>query len=68
MKNVKRLRWVDFARGLAMLSVIIGHEKTGFLKFLIFSFHMPIFFLLSGYTSHKRKTVEEIKKNSNQVS
>lgn len=50
----KRIEWVDLAKGIAILAVITGHETSGFIKFLIFSFHMPIFFILSGYTSRQR--------------
>lgn len=45
-----RMQWIDSARGIAMLSVILGHMNIGNnLKHVIFSFHMPFFFLLSGY-------------------
>lgn len=50
-RNVSgRERWIDVARGLAMLCVIVGHMGHGKLvKIWIFSFHMPLFFLLAGY-------------------
>ena len=48
----KRIEWVDIAKGIAILLVIIGHTvKFGSLsRNIIFSFHMPLFFILSGYT------------------
>lgn len=47
-----RIDWIDVAKGIAILLVIIGHTlKMGaFLRNIIFSFHMPLFFILSGYT------------------
>lgn len=45
----KRLEWIDTARGIAMLCVILGHMNIGGLKHIIFSFHMPLFFLLGGF-------------------
>lgn len=47
-----RIDWIDVAKGIAILLVIIGHTlKTGtFWRHTIFSFHMPLFFILSGYT------------------
>ena len=46
----KRIGWLDIARGLAMLGVIYGHvlpREAGFGKW-IYSWHMPIFFLITG--------------------
>ena len=47
-----RIGWVDAAKGLAILLVIVGHtvESGTFTRNIIFSFHIPLFFLLSGYT------------------
>lgn len=45
-----RITYVDFAKGLAMLLVLIGHINTyPFFKQMIYSFHMPLFFILSGF-------------------
>ncbi|WP_088190097.1 acyltransferase family protein [Sphingobium sp. Z007] len=47
-----RLDWVDVARGLGMLAVVIGHVWTrGPVRDAMYSFHMPLFFLLSGMLS-----------------
>ena len=40
---------IDVARGLAIILVIIGHLNTNFTQF-IYSFHMPLFFVVSGMT------------------
>ena len=48
----RRLLWLDMAKGLAMLTVVLGHcmsDTTG-LHDIIYSFHMPLFFALAGYT------------------
>lgn len=45
-----RVEWIDLAKGLTMLLVIAGHSVYGRLRGLIFSFHMPLFFILSGLT------------------
>lgn len=39
---------IDIAKGIAILLVIIGHLDIPFLTGFIFSFHMPIFFIISG--------------------
>ncbi|WP_076459669.1 acyltransferase family protein [Limosilactobacillus caccae] len=51
LKNT-RIIWVDIAKAIAIILMIIGHEcsKKSIIAF-IFSFHMPLFFMMSGYTS-----------------
>lgn len=46
----KRVEWIDIAKGITMLLVILGHSVFGVLRGAIFSFHMPLFFILSGMT------------------
>ena len=54
MNNMKkhtslRLPWLDAAKGLGIVLVVMGHITTDpLLERLIFSFHMPLFFFLSG--------------------
>jgi acyltransferase len=46
----KRLDWLDVGKGLGMLLVILGHADIPVsLKTYIYTFHMPLFFFLSGY-------------------
>ncbi len=47
-----RLDWLDIAKGIAIILVIVGHtvENLSPLRHVIFSFHMPLFFILAGYT------------------
>lgn len=55
----KRIQWIDIARGIAILLVIIGHSLgnywPGYLGNFIFVVHMPIFFILSGYLYHLKE-------------
>lgn len=48
-----RLRWLDAARGLAMLLVLIGHTVPGndVVIGALYTFHLPLFFVISGYAS-----------------
>jgi len=54
----KRIEWIDIARGIAILAVIVGHTlgpyNGKFVGSWIFAFHMPIFFILSGYLYRQR--------------
>lgn len=45
----ERLDWVDVARGIGILAVVVGHIWTrGGVRDALYGFHMPLFFLLSG--------------------
>jgi len=49
---VHRDRSIDYARSLGILLVVAGHSQGPWpLEKAIYSFHMPLFFLLSGYLS-----------------
>ena len=52
-----RVEWVDIAKGILLYTVVIGHsvifDSESFR--LIFAFHMPAFFFLSGYTLNFEK-------------
>ena len=50
-QTVSRLGYIDFAKGIAILSVIVGHlyQPPGLTGRVIYSFHMPLFFIVSGY-------------------
>lgn len=66
----KRLDYIDCAKGIAMLLVIIGHTFLNeSVQQLIYSFHMPLFFIASGLTAkyptkenYKQKTLALAKK------
>lgn len=60
-----RIRYIDLAKGLTMLLVLVGHIDTiEPVKHLIYSFHMPLFFLLSGYFMKLEGDIQvEIKKS-----
>ena len=64
MQKHSRLHYIDIAKGMAMLLVIIGHcsysEKI--LVGWLYSFHMPLFFALSGFTfrPQRYKTLREV--------
>ena len=47
----ERIHWIDIAKGIAIICVFLGHTITteGVLSSFIYLFHMPLFFMLSGY-------------------
>ncbi len=46
----KRISWIDMAKGYGILFVIWAHLGTGALSTWMYSFHVPLFFFLSGVT------------------
>jgi len=56
----KRILWIDVAKAIAIICMIIGHiVPLGELRNLIYSFHMPLFFVLTGFTMKKVSTRKE---------
>lgn len=47
-----RQEWLDILKGLGIIAVVVGHVMDWR---YVYSFHMPLFFLISGYTFHARK-------------
>ena len=66
--SADRLLWLDVAKGIGIVFVVIGHALGGLIDsrlgmgldrfretfFIIYTFHMPLFFMLSGLTVARR--------------
>ena len=56
----KRIAYIDVAKGIGILLMILGHTMTpGWGKDVIYSFHMPLFFVCSGMTCHLSASVDQ---------
>ena len=44
-----RIRSVDVARGVAIVCIVLGHLGVDGINRVVFTFHVPLFCLLSGY-------------------
>lgn len=55
MVTKKHIEWIDIAKGIGVLLVIVGH--TFFLGIVapLYTFHLPLFFLLSGLVFNEEK-------------
>lgn len=66
MGNIKRLEYLDYIKGFSILLVILGHiyDSSKFIKIWIYSFHIPLFFIISGalikYTNIKKRSMKNI--------
>jgi fucose 4-O-acetylase-like acetyltransferase len=69
----ERIKWIDISKAIAIIFVIIGHTAPfgSIERNMIFSFHMPLFFILSGYNftlpDSLMKVKERIIKNIRQL-
>lgn len=51
-KKAGRLAWLDAAKGVGIILVVIGHAwKSIDVRDPIYAFHMPLFFIAAGYVS-----------------
>lgn len=63
----KRIPWIDACKGIGISFVVLGHLVRGYMKadvfsgylsvmgrifYIVYGFHMPLLFILSGYTFH----------------
>lgn len=64
-----RIEWMDIAKAIAILAMVEGHVVPygGYMRNWIYSFHMPLFFLLTGFTikpvSSGRELLRAVKKD-----
>lgn len=56
---MRRIDYIDYSKGLLIFLVILGHciDGENYLKNIIYSFHMPAFFIVSGILLNYSSTV-----------
>lgn len=59
----KRDAEFDIAKGILILCVVIGHGGSDSIADFMYRFHMPLFFILSGYFMQKHSNVSEYAKS-----
>ncbi len=53
-----RYNWLDISKGFGIIFVVIGHvlmPTVNMLTIFIYSFHIPLFFIVAGYTYNGEK-------------
>ena len=58
-----RLLYVDIAKGIAMICIILGHLGNSSINRVVFTFHVPIFFFITGYFINSNRDLKEFIKN-----
>lgn len=56
----KRLYYIDIAKGIAIFLVVLGHTYRGnIVQNWLYSFHMPLFFFISGWLYEGKNNFED---------
>lgn len=63
-KSKAHIMWIDWAKIIGIFLVTLGHGGLVGEEFknFIYSFHMPLFFVISGYLYYQRSFVETFKR------
>lgn len=57
--NVERLHYVDIIKGIGIILVVLGHTYRGnVVQNWLYSFHMPLFFFISGWLLNIEKIIQ----------
>lgn len=56
---MQRIQWIDVAKGWGIVFLIYGHITNDLLSKWIYTFHIPLFFFLSGYVFNPNKKFPE---------
>lgn len=59
----RRLEYVDVAKGIGIICIILGHLGLASVNKVVFTFHVPIFFLITGYFTNSNRSTNDFIKN-----
>lgn len=66
MKGIKmgnsRLRYIDIAKGIAIICIILGHLGNSNINRFVYTFHVTIFYLITGYFISTKRPVKDFVK------
>lgn len=58
--NVERKEWIDYLRGVGVILILLGHSLVPQkINAWIYGFHMPLFYIISGYLHDRDKWAEK---------
>lgn len=62
VKKEKRISYIDIARGISIIFMIVGHLGLGYNAGtrIIYSFHMPLFIIVSGMFFKEDENIKEL--------
>lgn len=59
MEKNNRIRFIDIAKGIAIICIIIGHLDIKEINRFVYTFHVPIFFIITGYFINNKLSINE---------
>lgn len=63
----ERINWIDWAKSICMFLVVFAHchitDEQRVITLIIYSFHMPLFFFLSGILCKNKRSLYHIRKD-----
>lgn len=62
-RKEKRNNYLDIAKGIAIISIIIGHLDIEIVNRIVFTYHIPVFLLITGYFISEKRSVKEFALN-----
>lgn len=63
---MQRKVWIDYAKAIGITTVVMGHSvyTNPHIVDVIFLFHMPLFFFISGYLFNAKKSLSDITRSN----
>ena len=58
MEKGNRTQSVDIAKGILIILVVVAHAQMDIVHDIIFMFHMPLFFVISGFLMKREKLLK----------
>ena len=62
-----RLDWPDVAKGICIISVILGHQGISWINQIVYVYHLPVFFIIAGYFFKKTDYLELVKSKARRL-
>lgn len=56
----QRIKWIDVAKGWGIILLIYGHIADDVIVRWLYTFHIPLFFFLSGYVFNPNKSFKDL--------
>ena len=51
-----RVAWIDVAKGVAMVAIVVGHLDISYIDRLVYPWHVPLFFIVAGFFLSQKST------------
>ena len=55
----ERLHYIDIAKGIVIICIILGHLGISKINRIVFTFHVPVFFFITGFFTNKKRTLAD---------